>query len=432
LIGGFASAVNISPMSSAPPAKAATAAGSAHLTGLPLYFLLIGLTLTQAAGTMITVTLPSIGPEVAKAFGVPAVMIGYQVALVYAGVVFSMVLGANMTPRLGACRAMQLGLSLEFVGMLLASTKSIALMVPASFIIGAGYAFLTPASSHLLMRFTPPERRNLVFSIKQTGVPLGAMFAAATAPSITLWAGWQATLWAYAGLVLLVVVLVQSKRKLWDDDRDSSVPIATSPWSVLNLLWSNRLLRTLAITATMLGMAQSVMQNYTVTMFVEQFDTPLVQAGLVLSAAQVGGIAGRVFWGWTADRLRDCVLALELLAATLVLVGVACFFLGAAWPVVVTVMLFFVFGATASGWHGAFLSEVARISPRDKVGPVTSVALVLNNFGSILTPLIFAAIYSGLHNYAWTFALIALPAGWAMLLMRNTRRQSHARRADGR
>ena len=415
-------------MSTAPASEAGAPPNSGHLTGLPLYLLLIGLTLTQAAGTMTTVTLPTVGPEVARAFGVPAVMIGYQVALVYAGVVFGMVLGANMTPRLGACRAMQLGLSLDFLGMLLLSVKSLALLVPASFIIGAGYAFLTPASSHLLMRFTPPERRNLVFSVKQTGVPLGAMFAAATAPSITLWAGWQVTLWAYAGLVLIVVIVLQGRRTHWDDDRDSSVPLATSPWAVLNVLWSDRLLRTLAITATMLGIAQSVMQNYTVTMFVEQFNVPLVQAGFILGAAQVGGIAGRVFWGWIADRLRDCVLALELLAAVVALVGVACFFLGAGWPMIVTAMLFFVFGASASGWHGAFLSEVARISPRDKVGPVTSVALVLNNFGSILTPLIFAAIYSGLHNYAWTFALIAIPAGWAMMLMRNTRRRVRDRR----
>lgn len=403
--------------------QATASQASNHLTGLPLYLLLAGLTATQASGTMITVTLPSIGPEVAKAFGVPAVMIGYQVALLYAGVVSGMVLGANMTPRLGACRAMQLGLAIEFVGTLLASVKSLALIGPASFLMGAGYAFLTPASSHLLMRFTPPEQRNLVFSIKQTGVPLGAMFAAATAPSITLWASWQATLWAYAGLVLIVVIVLQGRRRQWDDDRDATVPLATSPLSVLSVLWNDRLLRTLAITATMLGMAQSVMQNYTVTMFVEQFHVPLVQAGFILGAAQIGGIAGRVFWGWIADRLRDCVLALELLAAVVALVGVACFFLGAGWPVIVTAMLFFVFGGSASGWHGAFLSEVARISPRDKVGPVTSVALVLNNFGSILTPLIFAAIYSGLHNYAWTFALITIPAGWAMLLMRNTRKQ---------
>ena len=41
-----------------------------HLTGLPLYLLLAGLTATQASGTMLTVTLPTIGPEVTRAFGV--------------------------------------------------------------------------------------------------------------------------------------------------------------------------------------------------------------------------------------------------------------------------------------------------------------------------------------------------------------------------
>ena len=37
----------------------------------------------------------------------------------------------------------------------------------------------SPAGSEILQRFSPPPIRNLVFSIKQTGVPLGGVLAGA-------------------------------------------------------------------------------------------------------------------------------------------------------------------------------------------------------------------------------------------------------------
>ena len=37
--------------------------------------------------------------------------------------------------------------------------------------IGIGSSVSTPASSHLLARYSPPKYAPLIFSVKQTGVP---------------------------------------------------------------------------------------------------------------------------------------------------------------------------------------------------------------------------------------------------------------------
>src|SRR5690606_40758084 len=46
-------------------------------------------------------------------------------------------------------------------------------------------------NSHLMMRFTPRENLNMVFSIQQTGIPLGAILAALAAPPIAVAWSWQ-------------------------------------------------------------------------------------------------------------------------------------------------------------------------------------------------------------------------------------------------
>jgi len=58
-------------------------------------------------------------------------------------------------------------------------------MVLASMLIGIGYAFNNPASSHILKRVTPPRLRNLVYSIKQAGVPVGGILAALVMPPLS-------------------------------------------------------------------------------------------------------------------------------------------------------------------------------------------------------------------------------------------------------
>ena len=78
----------------------------------------------------------------------------------------------------------------------------------------------------------------------------------------------------------------------------------------------------------MAGAAYVVMQlallTFTVIFFVEEMKLGLVQAGFILMASQAGGIAGRLFWGWIADVLRDCFKALTLLGTVMAVTTLLC------------------------------------------------------------------------------------------------------------
>jgi MFS family permease len=395
------------------------------------FLTLVGiLTVAHTIGTISALTLPAIAPLAARAYGVPVYMIGYQASLISLGIIVALVFGGNLSSRWGATRVNQAGLVLLGVGAALLSVPSLVTIVPASAAIGIGYGALTPSASHILIRFTPAHRRNVVFSLKQSGVPLGGAIAALLMPAIAVSAGWQLPLWLVAAAALVMAALMERWRAHWDDDRQPATPLAANPFRAVGIIWQRPRLRLMAFAGAGIVASQVCMQNYTVAMFVEQFGMPLVHAGLILTLAQVGGVCGRLYWGWLADRRRDALAVLAWLAATLVGATVATGTLVFGWPQLLLYVLFFVLGATASGWNGAFLGEVARVAPPGQVSPATGGALFFVNVSSVAAPIAFANAFALLGSYSASFGLLVLPALAALwCLQRARRRHSSGMRA---
>ena len=138
---------------------------------------------------------------------------------------------------------------------------------------------MSPPASQLLARFTPPARRNVVFSIKQTGVPLGGILAAAIMPAIAVWLGWQ---WALAGTAAVLgiqAIIMQRWRAAWDDDRDPSVGLASHPFTGIAIVWRRGALRLLSLSGGCFVVVQVCLQTFTVVLFVEQIGIDIITAG---------------------------------------------------------------------------------------------------------------------------------------------------------
>jgi MFS family permease len=381
---------------------------------------LLGCTLAgQAAGTMATMTLPAVAPEVAASYGVPSALIGYQISLLAAAMLFSLVFGANLSSRWGACRVHQIGLGLLVAGCGIATAPHVAFFFLSAVALGLGYGLLTPSASHLLMRFTPADHRNLVFSVKQTGVPVGGIGVAIVAPAVATAFGWRWALVVSAVLMIVVIALLQRGRARWDDDRRPAAPLVGNPLGGIVTIWRHASLRYLSIAGACLVVPQIGLTTFTVVLFAEEVGYTLVAAGLVLTASQVGGVAGRIFWGWLADLVRNCYTVLAILSAVMVLAALACIAVAPGWPLFASCALFFVFGSTASGWNGAFVAEVARLAPPHAVSRATSGSLFFVNIGKMLGPIALANAYALSGTYSAAFALLAVPsaAALACLLM---------------
>jgi MFS family permease len=398
--------------------------------GPSLAGLLAETTAIQAVGTMAVLVVPTIAPKIAETVGVPAGRVGYQISLLYLAAMFGSLAAGALVARLGPCRTGQVAMMLTAAGSALIAGGTLAALLIGSLVIGAAYGAINPASSDLLMRNVPSVRRNLFFSIKQTGVPLGGMAIGLLAPTAALRLGWSAPLWIIAAAAVLLALASQPHRAAWDAHRDPSTKLSGFSFAGFRAVARNRALLGLASASLCFSAIQLCLLAFLVVLLVEELKFGLVAAGAILAAVQVVGALGRILWGIVADRLRNGFavllgLALLMAAASAVVIG-----LSPAWPEFLVVALLQLFGISAVGWNGVFLSEIARLSPPRAIGSTTGAAMFLTFMGVVAGPPVFAAVQTLLGSYARSYALLVVLALVAAAMIRGA--AADARRASER
>ncbi len=379
-------------------------------------------TAAQVAGAMGTAVFPVIAPELARTLHVEASMIGYQMSLIYAAAMLGSMLFTGLVARYGACRTTQIGMICCIIGLAIGFHSSIAALAVASVFIGVAMSINLPAAAHLLLRFSPPQHRNVIFSLKQTGVPLAWAMAALIAPVITLNWGWQWALVPVLALSLATLLAMQPVRAAWDDDRRADLPVQIRVFDGVRLVWRIPALRWLGMTAFCLASMQICVSTFAVIMLVGEGGYTLIEAGLMLSVSQIAGVLGRVAWGWLADRTGDSVRMLQILTTGTLLCCAVIAFLQPGWPVALTALLFAVFGVTAIGWNGLYTAEVARRSPPGQVSVATGGAMVWNFAGILVGPTAFTLGYQLIGSYAWTYGAVTAVAAMTLLALHAGRR----------
>lgn len=405
----------------------------AHWSTRPLSVLVVA-TVVQVVTVMAGNSMVAIAPEIARRLEVEPSLIGFQVSIVYSGAMIGALFGGPLVLRYGPCRTQQVCVALSALGALVACAPSLWLLALASLLWGLGTGPATPAASHVLNRFTDPARRNLIFSLKQTGVPLGVMAAAFVMPPLTLAGGAPTAYALLAGVAAATAVFLQAVRRHWDDDRTPGRRLGGNPLAGLPMIWRHPLLRWLSASAFCYAFCQLCVTSFTVTMLVTEAGIGLVEAGLLLSLVQFSGVVSRVGFGIWADRVGSALVPLALVGAGTAATCAVTALLEPGWPRTGLWVLLVLLGGTAVGWTGMFVAEVARIAPRGQVGLATGSAIAFNFLGILAGPAIFALAYPWLGSYAHTFgALAVVPLAGAALVLHTLRveRRLGGGRRDG-
>jgi MFS family permease len=385
----------------------------------------LGATLAiQAVVALAVLAVPAMAPAMAATLHVSPTLIGTFLAVVYTGAIVASTVSGALVTRHGAMLVSQVGLVLCTIGLvLLAMTSSPAVAAVAALLIGLGYGPITPASSHLLAKTTPAHRMAVVFSLKQTGVPLGGVLAGALVPPLLVWGGPRTALLATAAANLACAVLAQPFRASLDaDDRGSGAPVAFASLArPVALVLSDPVLRRLAIFSFWFSCAQNCLAGYLVTFLNATLGYDPVQAGIVLATAQVGGVVGRILWGYVADRWLDARRMLGLLAAAMTLCAAGTAALGAHVPLTLVLVLMAAFGASAIGWNGVYLAEVARRAPAGMASAATGGSLAITFLGVVLGPVLFGGVAGLFDSYRVAYLALALPTAlccFSLLVLR--------------
>ncbi|MFN9095516.1 MAG: MFS transporter [Alphaproteobacteria bacterium] len=379
-------------------------------------FLLAG---AQTLATMAVYALPVLVAYAALDFGMPRANIGYQVGLVYLCAVFASAYGPRWLAIWGPARTTQIALLAAATGVALLSFAELAIAIPATILIGLAYGLTNPAASQLLGKLAPPSRRNMVFGLKQMGVPFGVALAGLMLPGTAEILGWRHAMLLAATMLLLMVIALQFKRRDWDQDRGAPA-VQAGPL----LLLKSPALCVIGLAAACYALVQIGLGAHMVAMLIGDYGWDSVSSGVLVGLCQVVGGLSRIGWALVADTRMGGQRALMLIGA---LSGIFLMMLPlvAGHQTLMLVLLFIAIGASTAGWNGVLVAESVRLAPPGAAGAASGAVISLSFAGAVLGPPLIAVLGQELHGYRYAFAVLAiLPLAGAALCWfgRNARR----------
>jgi predicted MFS family arabinose efflux permease len=248
----------------------------------------------------------------------------------------------------------------------------------------------------------------MVFSIKQTGVPVGGAIAGTLVPALLLWMSWQGAVLILALGAAALLGFVAPYRRVYDGTRRRERLHLRGLAAPVAEVWARRPILELALVSSVYSAVQISFVTYLISYLKIELGYSLLAAGLVFSASQIAGAVGRVAWGAVADRAFKPRVVLTALGLVMASCAVALALITPGWSRAAVLAVCMLYGATAVGWNGVFLAEVARLAPEGRVAVLTGGTQFFTFAGVLIGPPLFGAIVSLTGSYGAGFAVAAV------------------------
>jgi predicted MFS family arabinose efflux permease len=330
-----------------------------------------------------------IGPPLQEDLGLTLAELGWAVSSITAiTAIFGAGVGAWL-PRLGAKRALVLGLViLSGAGMLTAAGASADLMIAARTGEGFGYLLVVVAAPTLIVRLSRGPDQATALAIWGTFVPVGlaiGAFAGGGAASAIGWRGWLGLVGVPPAVAVALVMLAIPPD-------ESAPPSATARKGPSGL----RPLLALAAAFGCIGLAGVVVVALLPTFLVEARGAALAAAGAATAITSLASVPGSLLAGWAMRRgaglrsLSPCSLLMPL-AAIPVFVGGG----PVALVVAAAAIVLLANGIVVSALFAA-VPRLARDPARIALG--NGLVAQLGSLGTLLGPPLFG---SGIAAFGW-------------------------------
>jgi MFS family permease len=380
-----------------------------------------------AIQVMISMSVLSLGvmmPVVARDLAIDPKLVGIFTALTYVVAVAVALAAAAPIVRLGAVRVCQAALLMSALGLALNSLAFVTTTVAAVLFIGVGQGPTNPASAHVLAQRVPREHFGMVFSVKQTGTPLGFALAGVLFPALLAWIGWRGASLVAAGMLVAAALLVEPLRPRLDV-AVASTTAKRSIWQSIAFVMRHPQLRVLGCAAFVYVVAQHTFTFYLVTYLYEHCGLSIGRAGFLLFLSQIVGSAVRLVSGRMGDRMPR----MQLLGWTgmgIAAGSVATGLLGHDAPFWLIALVVMGYGSVVISWNGTSQAEFAHLSPPGETAAVAAVQTALAFAGAVAGPPLFALIASTVSYRAAFLSVAALVLATAVWQLAAARRPAAA------
>jgi MFS family permease len=278
----------------------------------------------QALASLVVFTPPVLAPAAQTEVGVHASAVGIATALIYLTATLSALLSGRAIGRYGPMRMSQITLALCGAGLALMASANLFLVAAGALVVGLGYGQVTPSSSAILVERTPRNLRAFIFSLKQTGVPIGGALAGAAVPALILTVGWKAAALLCTGICIAFAAILQPMCAKVDRGSGKADETSTGGmWEPLRLVLSQPRLREMGWASFTYSGMQMCLGSFLVIFLHDHARFGLGAAGAALSTAMIAGPGGRILWGVVADNWLKPRLLLGLLGVSMSLAAFA-------------------------------------------------------------------------------------------------------------
>ncbi|WP_312888879.1 MFS transporter [Nonomuraea rhodomycinica] len=274
-------------------------------------------------------------------------------------------------------------------------------------VVGAGYSTVQPGGSKSVASWFDASQRGLAMGVRQAGLPLGGVVAAAVLPALAAASGRRASLVA-GGLVALVGAV--AFMGLYRRPPVPDVPEAggsrggeprasgggeqrasrggeqrASPGSRLRMLREPAMVRILLSGACLV----SVHSGIGVLTVLHLHEAAAVEAGAAAPAfvaVQGAGVAGRVCLAAWSDRVRSGRYVSVLVCMVAVTAGMVALMTPLGRSPVAACALFVWLGFFGIGWYGPWVAHLAESAPPGRTGFALGLAMAVTQVAVILAP----------------------------------------------
>ncbi|HYW03420.1 MAG TPA: MFS transporter [Gammaproteobacteria bacterium] len=369
----------------------------------------------QAALTFVRFGIPALAPFLRSDFGLSLGEVGTVIGAFNLGALLVFYPTGRATERLGERLVMGVGAAaVAFACALLVLSPSWVLLALGLALAGVGFPSSQIAGSRAVYRAFDRRGRGLAMGVRQAGLPLGGLLAAVALPWLASRWGWRSAMLAGAAVALsgsLLCALLPAPGR--GDGR-------TAPGLARDLASFLRRRDLLGITgmATLLVVGQFSLMSYLPLYLVDDFRVSKSTAALSLIGVQIGGVVGRLAWGWVSDRF-----AAGRRTGTLIVISLAgglCVSALSTGSLAAVFLLALAGGATLQGWNGLYVTLLA-----ERAGAAAATMLSLSMMSlyvaAMFAPPAFGALIEAL-GYRPAWILLVVPQLLAALLVWSVRR----------
>lgn len=326
------------------------------------------LAVTMASSTFAFTTFSVLSGPLLETFDIARWQLG---ALVTATAVLGAVLSPPMgrvADRIGGRNAMLATLLLSGASLAAIAVSPVYLLVVcAALTAGSAQSMANPATNKLISLHGSDGGRGMLTGIKQSGVQIGTFLGGSLLPLGAATVGWRPTLLLAA--VVPVAALALSRRIVPPSATDDTAGGATVRGSLVR----SPFLVQLAAYGFLVGAGWSAVFTYLPDYGRNALGWSPTVAGLLVSAAGLCGIAGRIGWSWYAEHRSDAPQTLALLA-TISIVAVGAILLSSRLPPLLWLGAA-ALGGSSGSWNSVGMFAIIDRLPEKAAGAASGIVM---------------------------------------------------------